>query len=203
MKKAVALNMIANILSFGVSLVISFFLTPYITGHVGLEAYGLVGLANSFTNYITVITAALNSMASRFIIIELHRNDKEKANKYFSSVLIANTVFALVLLIPAIYLICNLQMLNISDNLLFDARLTFTIIFINFIIGLIGAFFGVVLYAKNILWKGSFRTLEANILRVLLIIMFFALLSGKIYYVAAATLITGLYTIAFNIYYTK
>lgn len=203
MKKAVVLNMVANILSFGVSLVISFFLTPYITEHVGLEAYGLVGLANSFTNYITVITAALNSMASRFIIIELHRNDKERANQYFSSVLIANTVFALVLLIPAIYLICNLQILNISDNLLFDARLTFAIIFVNFIIGLVGAFFGVVLYAKNLLWKGSFRTLEANILRVLLIIMFFTVLSGKIYYVAAATLITGLYTIAFNIYYTK
>ena len=80
--RTVALNMIANVLSFGVSLIISFFLTPYITKNVGTEAYGLVGLANSFINYINVITAALNSMASRFIIIELHKKNTKKANIY-------------------------------------------------------------------------------------------------------------------------
>ena len=201
--RTVALNMIANVLSFGVSLVISFFLTPYITSHVGTEAYGLVGLANSFINYINVITAALNSMASRFIIIELHKNNTEKANKYYSSVLIANTIFAIVLLIPAIWLIANIKILNISDGLLFDARMTFTIIFVNFVISLIGAFLGIVLYAKNILWKGSFRTLESNIIRVILVITFFALCGTRIYYVVLATLIAGLYCYAFNYYYTK
>ena len=201
--RIVALNMIANVLSFGVSLVISFFLTPYITSHVGTEAYGLVGLANSFINYINVITAALNSMASRFIIIELHKNNTEKANKYYSSVLIANTIFAIVLLIPAIWLIANIKILNISDGLLFDARMTFIIIFVNFVISLIGAFLGIVLYAKNILWKGSFRTLESNIIRVILVIAFFALCGTRIYYVVLATLIAGLYCYAFNYYYTK
>lgn len=94
-RNKVFLNMFANVLSFVVSLVISFFLTPYITSSVGTEAYGLVGLANSFVNYIQVITAALNSMASRFIIIELHKKKSEEANKYFSSVLMANTFFAI------------------------------------------------------------------------------------------------------------
>lgn len=171
--RTVALNMIANVLSFGVSLIISFFLTPYITKNVGTEAYGLVGLANSFINYINVITAALNSMASRFIIIELHKKNTKKANIYYSSVLIANTIFAFVLLLPAIWLIINIKILNISPDFLFDARMTFSIIFINFIVSLLGAFLGIVLYAKNILWKGSFRTLESNILRVFLIVVFF------------------------------
>lgn len=44
--RTVALNMIANVLSFGVSLIISFFLTPYITKNVGTEAYGLVILSS-------------------------------------------------------------------------------------------------------------------------------------------------------------
>ena len=156
--RTVALNMIANVLSFGVSLIISFFLTPYITKNVGTEAYGLVGLANSFINYINVITAALNSMASRFIIIELHKKNTKKANIYYSSVLIANTIFAFVLLLPAIWLIINIKILNISPDFLFDARMTFSIIFINFIVSLLGAFLGIVLYAKNILWKGNFKS---------------------------------------------
>lgn len=111
--KAVALNMIANVLSFGLSLLISFFLTPYVTQTVGIEAYGLIGLANSLTNYITVITAALNSMASRFIIIEFHKRNQEKANIYFNSVLIANTVLALIILIPSIWLLINRDSNNI------------------------------------------------------------------------------------------
>lgn len=202
--KAITLNMIANILSFGVSLVISFFLTPYITKTVGVEAYGLVGLANSFTNYITIITAAINSMASRFIIIELHRKDTKKANIYFSSVLIANVVIAIVVVAVAIPLVYNIQMLNISDNLLFDARVTFAVIIASFLINLVGAFYGIVLYAKNMIWKGALRTLESNVIRVLLIVVFFSLLTEKrIYYVSIATAVAGVYCIAFNVYYTR
>lgn len=197
-RNKVFLNMFANVLSFVVSLVISFFLTPYITSSVGTEAYGLVGLANSFVNYIQVITAALNSMASRFIIIELHKKKSEEANKYFSSVLMANTFFAIVLLIPAIWLIVNISILNVSSELLFDARMTFSIIFINFAISLIGAFWGIVLYAKNILWKGAFRTLESNIIRIFIIIIFFSVVGKRIYFVVLATVIAGIYVLAFN-----
>ena len=202
-RNKVFLNMFANVLSFVVSLVISFFLTPYITSSVGTEAYGLVRLANSFVNYIQVITAALNSMASRFIIIELHKKKSEEANKYFSSVLMANTFFAIVLLIPAIWLIVNISILNVSSELLFDARMTFSIIFINFAISLIGAFWGIVLYAKNILWKGAFRTLESNIIRIFIIIIFFSVVGKRIYFVVLATVIAGIYVLAFNFYYTK
>ena len=201
--KNIALNMIANIVSFVVNLCISFFLTPYITKTVGIEAYGLVGLANSFVGYITVVTSALNSMASRFIVIELHRNHKEKANTYFSSVLIANTIFAVLITLPAIWLIANINILNVSSGLLTDARLTFAIILLNFIVSLISAIYGIVLYAKNLLWKGSFRTVEGSIIRIVLIGLFFTLLSEKVYFVVLATFLSGLYTIAFNYYYTK
>lgn len=203
MNYKVYLNMIANVLSFGVSLIISFFLTPYITGNVGIEAYGLIGLANSFTGYITIITSALNSMASRFIIIELHKNRHEKANVYFSSVLIVNFVFAMCLLIPSICLVLNIDILNISKSLLFDARITFVLIFTNFIIGLIGSFYSIVLYTKNMLWKGSFRTLEANLIRVAVIVLLFYLLKPKVYFVVIATLICTLYPLFFNVFYTK
>lgn len=202
--RAITLNMIANTLSFGVSLVISFFLTPYITKAVGVEAYGLVGLANSFTNYITVATSAINSMASRFIIVELHRKDVKKANMYFSSVLIANVIIGILVMLLTIPLIFNIQILNVSDRLLFDARMTFAIIIGSFLINLIGAFYGIVLYAKNMIWKGAFRTLESNIIRVLLLFILFSVLSEKrVYYVSAATALAGVYCIVFNVFYTK
>lgn len=200
---AIALNMIANMLSFVVSMVISFFLTPYITSTVGIEAYGLVGLANSFTGYISIVTIALNSMASRFIIINLHKGATDKANQYLSSALLANTIFACIITLPAIILISNINILNISDNLIFDARMTFLFVYLTFVMNLIGAFYGIVLYAKNILWKGAFRTLEANVLRVILILLMFKFVSDRIYNVVLVGVITGVYVIIWNYYYTK
>lgn len=201
-KNAVALNMIANTCAFVFATAISFFLTPYITKNVGIEAYGLVGLANSFISYVTLFTAALNSMASRFIIIEIHKNEFSKANEYFSSVLIANTIIALLLTIPSIWLIFNLDLINVSQSLMYDAQITFSIIIISFFFSLVGSFFGVVLYAKNILYKGSFRTMESNIIRIILIMLLFSFLDTRIFYVALATFIAGLYPLIWNVRYT-
>lgn len=200
---AVLLNMIANTTSFVLSLVISFLLTPYITSRVGVEAYGLIGLANSFVSYIQVFTMALNSMASRFIIIEIHKNRMGKASVYFSSVLYANTIIALLLCIPSIYLISNIHILNISSNLLFDAKLTFGIIAISFAVNLIFSRYGLVLYVKNILWKGAFRTIESNILRVILIIVLLYFCGNSVFLISLSTFIASLYPMVFNIFYSN
>ena len=200
--RAIALNMIANTSSFVFATVISFFLTPYITKNVGIEAYGLVGLANSFISYVTLFTSALNSMASRFIIIEIHKNEFTKANEYFSSVLIANTIIALLLTIPSVWLIFNLELINISQSLMFDAQVTFSVVIFSFFVSLVGSFYGVVLYAKNILYKGSFRTMESNIIRIVLILLLLSFLDTRIFYVALATFIAGLYPLVWNIRYT-
>ena len=199
---AVLLNMIANTVSFALSLVISFFLTPYITSRVGVEAYGLIGLANSFVGYIQVFTMALNSMASRFIIIEIHKNRMGQANVYFSSVLYANTIIALLLCIPSIYLITNIHILNVSSYLLFDAKLTFGIIAISFAVNLIFSRYGLVLYVKNILWKGAFRTIESNLLRVGLIFAFLYFCGNSVFFISLATFIASLYPLFFNIFYS-
>lgn len=201
--KAVALNMVANIISFTLNLIISFFLTPYITKHVGLEAYGLVGLANSFVGYLTILTSAINSMAGRFIIIELHKGNHDQANVFYTSVLYANTLFALLLVIPTLFLVFNIDILNVSTNLIFDAQITFALIAVSFAINLIFSQYGIVLYAKNILWKGSFRVIESNIIRLALIFLFFYIFRPQIYYVVLATFISTLYTICFNVYYTE
>lgn len=201
--RAVALNMIANTSAFVFATAISFVLTPYITKNVGIEAYGLVGLANSFVSYVTLFTAALNSMASRFIIIELHKNEFSKANEYFSSVLIANTIIAFLLTFPSIWLIYNLDIINISESLMFDAQITFSIVILSFFVSLVGSFFGIVLYAKNILYKGSFRTMESNIIRIVLILLLFSFLDTRIFYVALATFVAGLYPLIWNVRYTR
>ena len=84
--KQLIINMSANFVSFGVSLLISFFLSPYIVRTVGVEANGFVTLANNFVSYAGLITIALNSMAGRYITISVAKGDEAETNKYFNSI---------------------------------------------------------------------------------------------------------------------
>ena len=74
-KKQLTKNMIASLLVFAINMGVNFFLSPYIVKNIGTEAYGFVSLANNFVNYATIITLAINSMASRFITIAIHINN--------------------------------------------------------------------------------------------------------------------------------
>lgn len=195
-------NLIANIVSFVSALFISFYTTPYITKHVGMEAYGLIGLAQNFTSYITIITAALNSMASRFIVVELHKNNNDEANKFFNSALIANTLCAIMVLLLSVFMIPNLNFfINVSDHLLFDAKITFALTFLSFSLSLTTSVFNVVYNARNRLDLGAWRTVESNIIRVVLLIITFMFIGVKIQYTVAVTLISSGYVILFSIYY--
>ena len=106
--KRLAINMIASLFSFIISMGIIFILSQYIINTVGSEAYGFVNLANNFVSYGQLITLALNSMASRFITIRIHKGDEIGANKYFTSVIIVNIITSIILCIPSIYIIYNL-----------------------------------------------------------------------------------------------
>jgi len=62
-KKQISINLLANSLTFIISFAISFFYHAIYINNVGSEAYGFVGLANSFINYAALLSFALNSMA--------------------------------------------------------------------------------------------------------------------------------------------
>ena len=132
-KKIVFLNMFANFLSFGIQMLISFFLTPYIISNVSSEAYGFISLANSFPAYASLVTAALNAMASRFVSIEVHKKNIKKANEYFSSVILANLILAVIILGFGSAFIANIEhFINIPAELLKDVKYLFVIIFFEF-----------------------------------------------------------------------
>lgn len=202
--KQVVVNLSSSLVAFVVSLLISFFLSPYIIKTLGVEANGFVSLANTFINYATLITIALNSMAGRFITIAINEGDYKKANKYYNSVFVGNLAITLMLLIPAIICIIRLEhIINISDNLIMDVKTLFSILFLNFFIATAMPNWATATFATNKIYLQSLRGIEANILRVVTILILFAFLSPHIYYVGVATLISAIYSTYFNRYYQK
>lgn len=203
-KKALSLNMIASMLVFIVNLGINFFLTPYLTEKVGTEAYGFVSLANNFVNYATIITIALNSMASRFITIAIHKDDEKEANKYFTSVFITNILIILTLVIPAVFVIFYLEkMFDIPYEIIKDVKLLFSLIFLNFFVSIVDSTYSIATFATNKLYLRSLRNLEGVLIKVAILIIAFSIFYPHVFYIGIATLISTIFLLITDLYYTK
>lgn len=203
-KKQMFINMIAQGIAFGVSFIISFFITPTVIQYVGKETYGFLGLANNFTGYITVITVALNALAGRFVTISIHRNELKDANEYFSSVMIANIMVAAILIIPVTVFIWNLEkILQVPADNIVDIKLTFIFVFMSFFVNLICSILSVATFATNKIYLASLRSIESNIIRILLIFVMFYIFKPHISFVSMALLVSNIFVAVTNYFYTK
>ncbi|WP_366161290.1 oligosaccharide flippase family protein [Bacillus infantis] len=204
LSRQTTINMIAQIISLVVTFGISFFLTPFIVNNIGIASYGYVGLANNFISYAQIITVALNSMAGRFITVSLHKNDIIQAKKYFTSVFISNVLMTLVLTIPIVLILLNLNFLiNIPVNLIGDVTVLVGLFFLNFLFSIIGSVFGVAVFAQNRLDLASVRDITSKLLRVIVLISAFSLFEPKLAYIAISTITATVAVLIINIYYTN
>lgn len=202
--RRLAINLVANIMAFVVNFLISFFLTPYIIENVGKEAYGFVSLGNNFINYAFLITIALNSMAGRFVTIKLHEGDTISANRYFSSVFIANVFMVFILVLPMTLIVLYIQnLVNVPENIVGDVKLLLTLLFINFLLGIVSSVFSIATFAKNRVDLSAKRNIESNFIKLAILLIMFGVFSPSIWYLGFATLICNIYIIIMNIRYTK
>ena len=201
--KRLAINMIANVIAFGVQFGINFLLTPYIVNTLGSEAYGFVPLATNFIGYIGIITVALNSMASRFLTIEMSQGHTKQAQVYFNSVLMANTVLALILAVPSVLVVVFVdKVMNVPVELLGDVQLTFAYALLGMEISLVLSVFGNVFYIKNRLELSAKRNIEGNVLRAVILVTLFAVFKPRIWFVTGTMMIVTIYLALANMYYT-
>ena len=173
-------------ISFAITLLIGFFLSPYIVEHLGAEANGFTQLANNFVTYASLITIALNSMGSRFMSVEYHRGNIQNVKKYYSSLIIANITVILVLILPAFLLIMNLEnLLNISKENIFDVKVLFGAVFATYFLNQINSIFMASTYIKNKLYYTNAITAATNLLRAGILVFLFSFFKPHMYYVGA------------------
>lgn len=203
-KKQTVINLLAKVISYGTTLLISFFLTPYLISKLGKEAYSFYPLANNFVNYMSVVTVALNSMASRFITIALTRGNKEKANTYFASILFANMIMSLFLLIPMTLIVIFLEkILDIPFELVTSVKLLFSLVFISMIVNLLTNVFGVAAFAKNKLYLNSISDIVVGLTRIILYLILFLCFKPTIIFVGVVSVVVALLTVGFQYSFTK
>ena len=198
--KQMTINMLAAVVSFTINVGINFFLTPYLVKELGTEAYGFIGLANNFVQYASIITAALNSMSGRFISIEYHKGNIHKASRYFSSVLVANGVIAIVMLLAGAIVTLTLDcFLDVPANLVTSVKITFALTFLTFVISVITAIFTTAAFVRNKLYINSIRDIASNSFKLILVVALFSFLPAQLYFLALATLASGVFLLITNI----
>ena len=198
------LNLITTIAVFGLQTAINFFLAPYILKVLGDEAYGFLALANSLVNYGFILTMVINSVAGRFIASAYHRGNWLKASKFYSSVLIINFLFSIIMaLISLIFLIKIQSIINISQTLINDVRLTIAIYFINFSVGLFNGVLGIHAFIKNQMYLISIRNAISTAIYAMSVLLLFYLFDAMIYYTAVAALISSIFVFFSYLYLNR
>lgn len=189
-------------ISFAVTMGINFLLTPFIVKQLGAGAYGFIGLANNFISYVQILTIALNSMAGRYIAIEYIQGNYLEAKKYYTSVFYANVFLATFIGLLAIFCTLYLELIiNIPVELVSDVKWLFTLMMGNFIISLIISVFGVATFIKNRLDYKAILSVLGNVLRAILLTVFFTFLSPKLWYIGCTTVICTTFLGFFEYYY--
>lgn len=204
-KKRLAINMFAQLLAFAVNMGISFFLAPIIENQIA-NTYGFIDLANKFVLYAQIVVSALNTMASRFITIHIHRGEDQEANEYFSSVFFGNVLMAAVFLVPALIIVIfmgYMPFLDVPDHLLRDVQMLWALVFGNFFLSIITSVYGISTYATNRLDLTSIRTMIADILRIIFLFVTFVVWKPTLWFVGAASVISTAYIAFWNRRFTR
>lgn len=196
--KSKYLRLVQTVLASGGALVINTFITlllvPVISATLGNDAYGFVTLGKSIAQYATMITAALNSFAARYIVVSYHREDYSEANMYFSSTVYGDLILGTGLFAVALVGICFLEkLLVIPADLVTDVKLLFLLVFLNFWLVTVTTAFSASAHIKNRLHiVGVFKAL-AYVCEAAILIICFRFFPPHVFYVglglAAASLI--------------
>jgi O-antigen/teichoic acid export membrane protein len=203
-KKRLFINLTAQIMAFAVNMGVSFIVTPIIE-EISTELSGFVGLANNFITCAQIVVSALNTMASRFITIHIHKKDEQQANEYFSSVFFGNLMMACVFMVPMLTLIVFLDKISLQVPAMYvtDIRILWFFLFSNFFVSIIGSVFGVATYCKDRLDLTSIRTIHAELIRVVFLVTAYNFFPKYIWYIGVASLLHTTYLTLSNIQFTK
>lgn len=203
-KKQNFLNITSNVLALVVQFAINFFVVPKIINRFGTEAIGYVNTSFDIVSYFNVFTVIFNSVAGRFISIEINNSNTKKATEYLNSVLVANSVIAAIMIFAGAIFIPNVDsFLNVTPAYLNEVKITFLLTWVSSLVSLLTSVFTVGTYVKNRLDLNALRNIISYILRAIAIVLLFTCLPMKIYFMPAATLISTVFLAVANYSLTR
>jgi len=203
-KKQLPFNLLSNVMFFGFNIVIGIWMVPFLIKHLGVEGYGFIPLAWSITGYVGLITIALNSAVSRYLVIALQNNDADGANKIFNTAFWSLALISIILVpLSALFSWLIPNIFNVPKYLTVQVQILFFAILLAFIVSFFSSIFSVSTFVNNRLDLRNLVDISNSLVRTLLIVFFFIFLSPSLVFVGIATLFGGLISLLLGYFFFK
>lgn len=202
--KQIPKNLLANILYFVLNVLIGLFLVPFFIDSLGVASYALVPLATSITSYVNLVVQSLNTSVSRYLTIDLQRNEFKKSNITFNTALFG-TLGIILLMLPFVVLISyySPSFFEIPTSQENAARILFLGVISSFLLRAWGSNFGVSLFAYNRLDLQNLVNAVNIIVQVGLIVILFKLYSPNLVYIGLAYLMGAVAALILTIIFSR
>ncbi len=198
-KKQLPLNLISNVGYFVLNVVIGIWMVPYLIRHLGVEGYGFIPLALSVTAYVSLVTLALNGAVSRYLVIALHKNDSDEANRIFNTAFWSLALVSVILVpLSGVFAWLTPKIFNVPIHLTTQVQGLFFLALFSFIVSVFSAVFSVSTFVYNRLDLRNLIDIGNILVRTVLIVLFFVLLSVNLINVGIAYLFGGLMSLIFG-----
>ncbi len=188
-----ALNAGSNLATILLQAGISVALAPYLIQELGIAAYGMVLLSNTFPSWIRLVTGAVTNSVFRFVALEQNEGDATSANAYYCSAVGAIVVASIPLLIVG-------GIVTIFFSSLFDVPLgleqpTQWMVFLIFLAGMLGTWTAVLrvpyMLSHNF-WLQNLQLLVARLIALMVLAIGF-------YWWGPNLVVVGAYQLCFQL----
>ena len=141
-------NVAANWGGFAFSILVTFFLSPFVVRHLGNGSYGLWTLIGSLTGYLGLLDMGVRGAVTRYVARFHAQADHRQANETASSaMMIFSSAGLLAILISVALGALALNRLHVPEDLQAQARFVLIIAGVTVAISLVGGVFGGILVA--------------------------------------------------------
>lgn len=197
-------NIIFQVSGQAIAAVLSLYISSFVVENMGEAVFGFVGLANNFVSYASLAAVALNSIASRFIAVEIYRNRTIEACEYYGTTFLANLIISIVVAIAGGIFIWNMDdVLQVPEGFLGDIQILWLMIFAGFMLDLISTAFKASTFVTNKVYLNSFATVIGVVIRATVILGMFAVFSDNIWFVGLGTLISMFFQLIIHFIFAK
>lgn len=202
--KQIPKNLLANILYFMLNVLIGLFLVPFFIDSLGVASYALIPLATSMTGYVNLVVQSLNTSVSRYLTIDLQKQEFRKANITFNTALFG-TLGIILLMLPFVVLISYYTPLffEIPTSQENAARILFLGVISSFLLRAWGSNFGVSLFAYNRLDLQYLVNTVNVLVQTGLIVILFKLYSPNLIYIGLAYLMGAVAAFIITIFFSR
>ncbi len=180
-------NLISNILYFGINILIGVLLVPYFISTLGVAAYGLIPLAMAITGYVGIIVVSLNSAVSRYLTVDLQKEDYSSANLTFNTAIFGLSAI-IVPMVPLILIVAFFipEIFSVPSGYENDAIILFIGVCIAFMIRAWSGNFTVQLFAYNRIDFQNIVNITNLVVQTSLIIVFFEFFKPNLAFIGIA-----------------